>query len=105
MNTNDMIDEIRDTNLNYLMLTQQLIRADRAGAIFRLGLCGEVADLLEGLSNAQLIKLAATPMMLVRFRFEDPALLNMLINCRKDRLLAHAHTAILLTSQSVETIR
>ncbi len=105
MNTNDMIDEIRDTNLNYLMLTQQLIRADRAGAIFRLGLCAEVADLLESLTNAQLIKLAATPMMLVRFRFDDPALLATLTSCHKDRMLAHAHTAIVLTSQSIETIR
>ncbi len=30
MNTNDMMAEIRDANLSYLMLAQQMIRADKA---------------------------------------------------------------------------
>ena len=38
MNSNDMIAEIRDANLGYLMLAQQMIRADKATAIFRLGI-------------------------------------------------------------------
>ena len=42
MNTNDMIAEIRDANLGYLMLAQQMIRADKATAIFRLGISSDV---------------------------------------------------------------
>ena len=47
MNMNDMLSEIRDANLNYLMLARQMIRADRASAIFRLGLSAELLTHLE----------------------------------------------------------
>ncbi len=69
MNQEEMMLEIKDANLNYLMLAQQLIRADKATAIFRLGISKDIADLLEGLSNLQLLKLCNTNMMLARFRF------------------------------------
>jgi len=59
MNTNDMMAEIRDANLSYLMLAQQMIRSDKATAIFRLGISDEIADMILGLSNAQILKLAA----------------------------------------------
>ena len=102
MTINEMLAEIRDTNLNYLMLAQQLIRADRAGAIFRLGLNAEVADLLEHLSTPQLLKLAATPMMLARFRFDDQLILGMLTSHTKDHSLIQPHAAILMAGQPVE---
>ena len=59
MNTETMLDEIRDANLTYLMLAQALIRKDRAQALFRLGLSEEVADVVAGLSAAQILKIAA----------------------------------------------
>ena len=65
----EMMLEIRDANLNYLMLSQQMIRTDKATAIFRLGISKDIADLLEGLSNLQLLKLSSSSMMLARFRF------------------------------------
>jgi flagellar transcriptional activator FlhD len=104
MNTNDMLAEIRDANLRYLMLAQQMIRSDKATAIFRLGISSEIADLLEGLNNAQILKLAGSNMMLTRFRFEDGAILGMLTNYNKDRELAQSHAAILMACQSVEQI-
>lgn len=105
MNTNDMMAEIRDANLSYLMLAQQMIRADRATAIFRLGISQSVADLLAGLSNPQLLKLASSNMMLARFRFEDSAILGMLTNYNKERSLAQSHAAILMAGQPVEDVR
>jgi flagellar transcriptional activator FlhD len=104
MNMNDMIAEIRDANLSYLMLAQQMIRSDKATAIFRLGISSEIADLLEGLNNSQILKLAGTNMMLARFRFDDSAILGMLTNYTKDRSLAHSHAAILMAGQPVEEI-
>jgi flagellar transcriptional activator FlhD len=104
MNTNDMMAEIRDANLSYLMLAQQMIRSDKATAIFRLGISSEIADLLEGLNNAQILKLAGTNMMLARFRFDDGSILGMLTNYNKDRELAHSHAAILMAGQPVEEI-
>jgi len=80
MTTNDIIAEIRDANLGYLMLAQQMIRSDKATAIFRLGISNEIADLIEGMNNAQILKLAGANMMLARFRFDDGAILGMLTN-------------------------
>lgn len=102
MNEIDLMSEIKDANLNYLMLAQQLIRSDKATAIFRLGISKEIADLLEGLSNLQLVKLSSTNMMLARFRFDDSAILGMLTNYTKDRAQAHLHTAILMSGQATE---
>ena len=104
MNSNDMIAEIRDANLGYLMLAQQMIRADKATAIFRLGISSEIAELIESLNNAQILKLSSTKMMLARFRFDDGAILGMLTNHTKDRLLAHSHAAILMAGQPIEEI-
>jgi flagellar transcriptional activator FlhD len=99
MSETEMMSEIKDANLNYLMLAQQMLRADRATAIFRLGINEDVADLLEGLSNFQILKLSSSNMMLARFRFEDSAILGMLTDYTKDRALANAHSAILLSGQ------
>jgi flagellar transcriptional activator FlhD len=104
MNVIDMMSEIKDANLNYLMLAQQLIRSDKATAMFLLGISKEIADLLESLSNLQLVKLSGTNVMLTRFRFEDSAILGMLTNYTKDRSQAHLHTALLLASQAAEVI-
>lgn len=104
MNTNDMMAEIRDANLGYLMLAQQMIRSDKAAAIFRLGISHEIADLIESLNNSQILKLAGTNMMVARFRFDDSVILGMLTNYSKDRTLAHSHAAILMAGQSVEEI-
>ena len=37
MKTEQMLEEIREANLSYLMLAQNMIRADRAQALYRLG--------------------------------------------------------------------
>jgi flagellar transcriptional activator FlhD len=104
MNTNAMVAEIRDANLGYLMLAQQMVRADKPTAIFRLGISNEIAELIDGLNNAQILKLAGTNMMLARFRFDDGAILGMLTNYNKDRSLAQSHAAILMAGQPIEEI-
>lgn len=104
MNTNEIMDEIRSSNLGYLMLAQQMIRSDKATAIFRLGISDEIADLIQGLNNAQILKLAGTNMMLTRFRFDDGAILGMLTSYNKDKGLAQSHAAILMACQSVGQI-
>lgn len=100
----NMLMEIREANLNYLMLAQQMIRSDKATAIFRLGVSLDIANFLESLSNSQLIKLASSSMMLARFRFEDSIILGMLTNYNKDGVQAAAHGAILMAGQDVEAI-
>ncbi len=104
MRTADMLTEIRDSNLSYLMLAQQMIRSDKPAAIFRLGISESIANMLDGLSNAQVLKLSAGASMLTRFRFDDAAVLGMLTHDKKDRSLSQSHAAILLAAQAVNEI-
>ena len=104
MNVNDMMADIRDANLSYLMLAQQLVRADRASAIFRLGISADLADLIDQLSPAQVVKLASSSMMLARFRFDDAGILGMLTSHAKERTLSQTHAAILMAAQPVEDV-
>jgi flagellar transcriptional activator FlhD len=99
--SNDMMAEIRDANLAYLMLAQQMIRSDKALAIFRLGIDEEIAELIKNLSNVQILKLASTNIMVTRFRFDDSAVLAMLTNSNKEKSLLQSHVAILMASQPV----
>ena len=46
MNADQILMEIRETNLSYLMLAQSLIRADREQALFRLGISEDTATTL-----------------------------------------------------------
>ena len=105
MDTNEIMAEIQDANLNYLMLAQQMIRTDKAGAVYRLGVSYEIATLLGSLSNAQLRKLAAANIMLARFRFDDSTILGMLLSHGKESPMANAHAAILMAGQPIEDIR
>jgi flagellar transcriptional activator FlhD len=97
MNTEAMLDEIREANLTYLMLAQALIRKDRAQALYRLGLTEEVADLVAGLSPAQVLKIAASSMLMCRFRFDDQAVWSLLAGAGKGREASGMHAAILMS--------
>ena len=101
MNTNQMHEEIKETNLSYMLLAQQMIRDDKASAIFRLGVSEELAGLIVGLSPAQMLKMAASNMLLCRFRFDEQLLLNMVTGFSKDRMMSQAHAAILMSAQPV----
>ena len=104
MHSIDITETIRDANLSYLMIAQQMIRSDKPAAIFRLGISVEIADLIEKLSAAQVLKLAGTNTMLARFRFNDGAILGMLANYNKTDALTQSHAAILMAGQAVEEI-
>jgi len=102
MKMDEMLDDMRDVNLNYLMLAQGMIQHDKATAVFRLAISQDVADLIEALTPAQVLKLAASGMMVSRFRFDDGVVLNMLTNYTRDRAIAQSHAAILMAGQAAE---
>lgn len=104
MNTQQVHEEIKETNLSYMLLAQQMIRDDKPGAIFRLGVSEELADLIVGLSPAQLLKMASSNMLLCRFRFDERLLLNMITDYNKDRMMSQAHAAILMAGQPAEAL-
>lgn len=99
-----MTEEIRDANLSYLLLAQQMIQNDKVSAIFRLGVSLEMADLIAGLTPAQILKMAASNMLLCRFRFDENLLLNMVTDFNKDRMMSQAHATILMSAQPVEAL-
>jgi len=78
MTSEQILAEIREANLTYLMLAQSLIRADKAQALFRLGLSEESAELIDGLSPAQVMKIASGSMLLCRFRADDDMVWSLL---------------------------
>lgn len=104
MNTTQLQEEIRETNLSYMLLARQMIQEDKEAAIFRLGISEEMAEMLSGLSPAQLLKMATTNMLLCRFRFDEKLLLNMISNHDNDRMMSQTHAAILMVGQPVETV-
>jgi flagellar transcriptional activator FlhD len=71
MTADQILTEIREANLSYLMLAQSLIRADREQALFRLGVSEETATLIGMLTPAQMMKIASGNTLLCRFRMDD----------------------------------
>ena len=102
MDTMQLQEGIRDINLTYLMLAQQMIKQDKSAAIFRLGLNQELVELIGGLTPAQIIKMASCNMLLCSFRFDENILLNMVTDYSKSRMMAQMHAAILMSTQSIE---
>jgi len=104
MTVNQMHSEIKDANLSYMLLAQQMIKDDKVSSIFRLGVSEEMANLIAGLTPAQMMKMASTNMMLCRLRFDERLLLNMISDFNKDRMMSQAHATILMTAQPVEAL-
>ena len=104
MNTAQLHEEIKEANLSYMLLARQMIQEDKASAIFRLGISQEMAELVAGLSSAQLLKMAASNMLLCRFRFDEKLLLNMITDYNTGRMMSQAHTAILMAGQPMEAL-
>ena len=80
MTADQILAEIREANLSYLMLAQTLIRTDREQALFRLGINEETATLISGLTPAQIMKMAVGNTLLCRFRMDDDLVWNLLTN-------------------------
>jgi flagellar transcriptional activator FlhD len=102
--TSEMLSEIKEVNLSYLLLAQRLLREDKAMGMFRMGITDQLADVLGNLSLAQTVKLAASNQLLCRFRFDDHTVLSSLADKDKSASISHAHSAILMASQPAESM-
>jgi flagellar transcriptional activator FlhD len=102
MNVEQILNEIRESNMSYLMLAQHMLQADREQALYRLGLSEEVAEIVENLSSAQILKIAASNQLMCRFRFDDQVIWSLLggRGCDKNKTqeVAGVHAAILMSS-------
>lgn len=99
MRTEQLMEQIREANLSYLMLAQTMIREDRNAAIYRLGISDDVANIIDRLSPAQLVRMAASNMLLFRFRFDDRLIVEMLSDHGAGKLMAGSHAAVLMSAR------
>ena len=99
MNTEQLLSEIRETNLAYLLLAQRMVKSDKASAMFRLGISQEVADILNQLSPGQIMKMAASSLLLCRFRCDYRTILGLLSDHGQRNPMAQTHAAVLMAGQ------
>ena len=105
MNADQMLQEIREVNLSYLMLAQSLIRSDREQALFRLGISEEAAERLASLSPAQVLKIASGNTLLCRMRCDDDLVWGLLTSHGKSAAndgIARLHASILMAGRHQE---
>lgn len=105
MDTNQILAEIREANLSYMMLAQSLIRADREQALFRLGISEETANLMATLTPAQMMKMATGNTLLCRFRMDDDIVWNLLTSHGKGAAndgMSRLHASILMAGRHQE---
>ncbi|TBO30139.1 flagellar transcriptional regulator FlhD [Aquabacterium lacunae] len=104
MNADQILMEIREANLSYLMLAQSLIRADREQALFRLGISEESADLVSSLSPAQIMRIASSNTLLCRMRIDDDMVWTLLTNHGKagSDSVSRLHANILMAGRHQE---
>jgi flagellar transcriptional activator FlhD len=108
MTDDQLTTEIREANMTYLMLAQNVIRKDKAEALFRLGISEESATLIATLSPAQVMKIASSPMLLCRFRVDDEMVWSLLTNHSANKVDNDAttklHASILMAGRFAEAM-
>jgi flagellar transcriptional activator FlhD len=108
MNDDQLTAEIRDANLTYLMLAQNLIRKDKSEALFRLGVSEDSATLIATLSPSQILKIASSNMLLCRFRVDDDMVWSLLTNHSASKVDNDAttklHASILMAGRFTEAM-
>ncbi|GAB1390135.1 MAG: hypothetical protein AMXMBFR78_09180 [Rubrivivax sp.] len=105
MTSEQILAEIREANLSYLMLAQSLIRSDRDQALFRLGISEETATLLGTLTPAQMMKIATGNTLLCRLRMDDDLVWNLLTSHGKGAAndsASRLHASILMAGRYQE---
>ena len=105
MNADQILSEIREANLSYLMLAQSLIRADREQALYRLGISEESAEMIALLAPSQMMKIAASNTLLCRFRMDDDMVWGLLTNHGKSAandVTTRLHASILMAGRHQE---
>jgi len=105
MNADQILTEIREANLSYLMLAQCLIRSDREQALYRLGISEDTAAMISLLTPAQMMKIAAGNTLLCKFRMDDELVWGLLTSHGKSAsndTTTRLHASILMAGRHQE---
>ena len=105
MTADQILAEIREANLSYLMLAQSLIRVDREQALYRLGVGDDTASMIDMLTPAQMMKIAGGNTLLCRFRMDDDLVWSLLTSHGKaaaNESVNRLHASILMAGRHQE---
>jgi flagellar transcriptional activator FlhD len=83
MTNEQILREIREVNLTYLMLAQRMINLDKTNAQQSLSMTEDVATKIGELSQTQIHNISSGSMLLCRFRVDDDMVWNLLTNHSK----------------------
>jgi len=106
METNQILAEIREANLSYMMLAQSLIRSDREQALYRLGISEETATMIASLTPAQMMRVSSGNTLLCRFRMDDDLIWGLITSHGKaaaNEAVSRLHASILMAGRHQET--
>jgi len=98
-----LIDDIRENNLSYLLIAQQLLRSDFESACVQLGIQDEAAQVLRDLSLAQVRSLAGTPLLITGFRMTNADVLRSLAQTNVNSITQRARFAMALAQSAAVT--
>ncbi|PXX96437.1 flagellar transcriptional regulator FlhD [Halomonas sp. LBP4] len=99
---NDILDEIEELNLAYLLLAQRMLHGDRTSAMFRLKIDDKMAELLLSLNARQLAKLARTNQLLCHFGHDSAERLRQVTHNQREQGLSHFHASLLMACRQEE---
>lgn len=105
MTRRDFQADIKELNLAFLMLAQQMLRDDRETAMFKLGIAADLADFIEGLSAPRMVRMASSQMLLPTFRFDDAFLNGLLAGDGRDAASSGLHAAIVAAGRTPKQLR
>lgn len=97
-----VLEQIKEINLNYLLLAQRLIQDDPVLAMVRLGVDQDTLEVINNLSIQQVIKMASHNALLCGLRRSDLAYWQTHSNKKRQASSSHFHSAILLANQSAK---
>ncbi len=106
----NMIPEVTEINLSYLILAQQLIRADRPSALFRLGISDAVAEMIDALKPSQMLKIATGNSLMCRLRVDDAQIWGLLSDHARasepgrEKTAERLHASILMAGRYEESV-
>ncbi|BAC24176.1 flhD [Wigglesworthia glossinidia endosymbiont of Glossina brevipalpis] len=99
MSNDNILKNIHEINLSYLLLAQELIKQDKKVASFRLGVCEDTLNKISKLSLSELIKLGAINQLICLLRLDDEKVINCLTRESRVDELQQVHTGIMLSTQ------
>jgi flagellar transcriptional activator FlhD len=103
-NMTEYQEEITELNMSYLLLAQQMLKDDTDAAMICLGIGKEMAELISGLTAAQILSISTLGMILGRARIDEQILLKLVCNHNKPHLMPQMHTSILMLGQTADEL-